>query len=101
VAKPAARLVLSCPPATAEAAERVYTAWFGGHGEGPHRFLASREVCRLLAASGWALDWHRGTLLVPVGPRWLCRAGERLLARYPGSFLAEWGIRQFYAARRA
>ena len=53
VASPGATLVLSCPPATAEMPYRVYTALFGGHGEGPHRFLPSREVLGLLRATGW------------------------------------------------
>jgi len=94
-------LVLSCPPATAEPAYRLYTAVCGGHGEGPHRFLPSREVRELLAAARWELDWHRGTLLLPVGPRWLRHGAERLLARFPDGMLAEFGIRQFYVARRA
>jgi SAM-dependent methyltransferase len=94
-------LVLSCPPATSELSYRVYTALFGGHGEGPHRFLASREVRHLLAEASWELIWHRGTLLVPVGPRWLRRLGERLIERFRGGWIEEMGIRQFYVAKRA
>ena len=101
VARPGAILVLSCPPATSEIPYRIYTALFGGHGEGPHRFLPSRVVLRLLGAAGWEVTWRRGTLLVPVGPRWLRRFGERLIERFPGGFLAELGIRQFYVARRS
>jgi SAM-dependent methyltransferase len=100
-ARPGAILVLSCPPATSEIPYRIYTALFGGHGEGPHRFLPSREVRRLLSASGWELTWHRGTLLMPMGPRWLRRCGERIIARFQGGFIAELGIRQFYVARRS
>jgi SAM-dependent methyltransferase len=100
VARPGAVLVLSCPPAAAELPYRCYTALFGGHGEGPHRFPPSREVRRLLASSGWELTWHQGTLLIPVGPRWLRRWGERLTRGRAGSYLGELGIRQFYAACR-
>lgn len=96
VAHPAARLVLSCPPLTAEWPYRIYTAFFGGHGEGPHRFLASREVKAMLAKTGWNLLRHEGTLLIPVGPAGLKQWGERLIARQQGAWLAEWGIRQFY-----
>ncbi|MBI4661356.1 MAG: methyltransferase domain-containing protein [Verrucomicrobia bacterium] len=101
VARPGAILVLSCPPATSELPYRIYTALFGGHGEGPHRFLSSREVRHLLEAAGWEVAWHRGTLLVPVGPRWLRRFGEQLIGRCRGGFIAELGIRQFYVARRS
>ncbi|MBN1421167.1 MAG: methyltransferase domain-containing protein [Planctomycetes bacterium] len=101
VARAGATLVLSCPPATSELAYRAYTALFGGHGEGPHRFLASRAVRRLLASTGWQVTWHRGTLLVPLGPLWLRRLGERLIDRFPHGLIGELGIRQFYVATRA
>jgi SAM-dependent methyltransferase len=99
VASPKAILVLSCPPATSELPYRIYTALFGGHGEGPHRFPSSRRVRALLEATRWRLEWHRGTLLLPVGPRFLRRAAESLIERFQGTFIAELGIRQFYVAR--
>ena len=37
-------MVLSCPPKTSELPYRIYTLFAGGHGEGPHRFLKSKEV---------------------------------------------------------
>jgi SAM-dependent methyltransferase len=95
-----ARLVLSCPPATSEWPYRIYSALFGGHGEGPHRFLASREVKALLAASGWWLVHHQGTLLVPAGPAFLQQIGEEVIARLQGTFVAEMGIRQFYVCEK-
>lgn len=98
IMRPGGRLVLSCPPRTAEPAYRVYSSLFGGHGEGPHRFLPSRVVIGLLKEAGWRLVDHRGTLLVPLGPRWLRRFGERLLHWIP--LLSELGIRQFYVATR-
>lgn len=94
-------LVLSCPPATSELPYRVYTALFGGHGEGPHRFPSSREVKKLLNETGWKLNFHRGTLLVPVGPGWLLKWGEKIIDRTQGTFIAELGIRQFYICEKA
>lgn len=96
-----ARLVMSCPPATSELPYRVYTALFGGHGEGPHRFLPSREVKAMLAATGWTLLLHKSTLLVPVGPRWLKSLGETVISRMQGTFIGELGIRQFYICEKA
>jgi SAM-dependent methyltransferase len=61
-------LVLSCPPATSEIPYRVYTALFGGHGEGPHRFPSSEEVKVMFKKTGWKLKLHKGTVLIPVGP---------------------------------
>jgi SAM-dependent methyltransferase len=96
-----ARLVLSCPPATSELPYRVYTALFGGHGEGPHRFPPSKEVKKLLSGSGWKLLLHKGTLLVPVGPGWLKSMGESFIDRFQGTVIAELGIRQFFVCEKA
>jgi SAM-dependent methyltransferase len=96
-----ARLVLSCPPATSELPYRVYTALFGGHGEGPHRFLPSREVKWMLAETHWKLLLHKGTVLIPVGPGWLQKSGEKIIGRMQGTFVAELGIRQFYVCEKA
>jgi 2-polyprenyl-3-methyl-5-hydroxy-6-metoxy-1,4-benzoquinol methylase len=95
-----ARLVLSCPPATSELPYRVYTALFGGHGEGPHRFLRSKEVKKLFAETKWKLLVHKGTLLIPVGPAWLKNYGEKIIGRMQGTFIAELGIRQFYVCEK-
>jgi SAM-dependent methyltransferase len=97
---PGGRMVLSCPPASCEWTYRLYTALFGGHGEGPHRFPSSREVKTWLAVTGWTLVRHEGTLLIPCGPRALRQWGERLLRRFPHSWLSELGIRQFFVCEK-
>jgi SAM-dependent methyltransferase len=95
-----ALFVLSCPPATSEIPYRVYTLLFGGHGEGPHRFPPSRRVKRMLAATGWNLLQHRGTVLIPVGPPGLQRWGERVIERFQHTPVSELGIRQFYVCNK-
>jgi len=96
-----ARLVLSCPPATSELPYRVYTDLFGGHGEGPHRFLPSKEVKMMLSVTQWKLLVHKGTLLLPVGPGWMRNLGEKFIDRAQGTFIAELGIRQFFICEKA
>lgn len=96
VSTPDARLVLSCPPATSEIPYRIFTFLFGGHGEGPHRFLSSKEVKSLFQDTGWKLIFHKGTVLLPVGPDKLQRAAEKFLDKFQGTFIAEQGIRQFF-----
>lgn len=100
VAKDGTRLVLSCPPATSEIPYRVFTWLFGGHGEGPHRFPSSWEVKKNLAAAGWKLILHRGTVLLPVGPVWLQETGERIIRKMQKTFISELGIRQFYVCEK-
>jgi len=94
-------LVLSCPPGTSEIPYRVYTALFGGHGEGPHRFPPSRRVKQMFKLTGWKLEMHRGTVLVPAGPAFLQRWGERIIGACQGTFIAELGIRQIYVCRKS
>jgi len=93
-------LVLSCPPATSELPYRIFTALFGGHGEGPHRFPSSKEVKVMLKKTGWKLLLHKGTVLIPVGPLTLQQFGERVINAFQGSLLAELGIRQFYVCEK-
>ncbi|HPG34312.1 MAG: class I SAM-dependent methyltransferase [Lentimicrobiaceae bacterium] len=100
VSTPDARLVLSCPPATSEIPYQVFTFLFGGHGEGPHRFLPSREVKALFKETGWKLILHKGTVLLPVGPKVLRNAAEKLMEKLQGTFISEFGIRQFYVCTK-
>jgi ubiquinone/menaquinone biosynthesis C-methylase UbiE len=100
VAKPGAKMVLSCPPATSEIPYRIFTWFFGGHGEGPHRFPPSREVKKNLANAGWKLILHRGTVLFPVGPFWMQEAGEWIIRKMQKTYLSELGIRQFYVCEK-
>ncbi len=100
VSKDRAILVMSCPPATSELPYRLFTLIFGGHGEGPHRFPTSRQVKKWLAACGWKLLLHKGTVLIPVGPRWLQDLGEKILEKTQETWISELGIRQFYVCEK-
>jgi hypothetical protein len=93
-------MVLSCPPATSEIPYRVFTFLFGGHGEGPHKFPSSKTVKKWLAQSGWRLLTHKGTLLVPVGPKFLRNTGEKIISACQGTFISELGIRQFFVCEK-
>ena len=92
-------LVMSLPPATAEFALRLYDLFCLNHGEGPHRFLPSWKVKKLLSAAGFDLLKHKGTLLIPVGPEKLKALGEKAIDKFQNTFLSEFGIRQFYISR--
>ncbi|MDA3819716.1 MAG: methyltransferase domain-containing protein [Candidatus Delongbacteria bacterium] len=95
-----ARMVLSCPPATSEIPYRIYTALFGGHGEGPHRFPPSKRVKKMFELSGWKLLMHKGTVLMPVGPPFLKKWGEKIINKCQGTWISELGIRQFYVCEK-
>ncbi|MBN1119238.1 MAG: class I SAM-dependent methyltransferase [Bacteroidales bacterium] len=100
VSTPNARMVLSCPPLTSEFPYHVFTLLFGGHGEGPHRFIPSREVKKLLLHTGWKLNYHYGSVLIPFGPLFLQKFGEWLIRKFQKTYLSEFGIRQFYICEK-
>ena len=100
VSVPDTILVLTCPPATSEIPYRIYTALFGGHGEGPHRFPPSRRVKKMFECSGWKLIHHRGTVLIPVGPSWLRNQGELMMKKFQKTWISELGIRQVYVCKK-
>lgn len=100
VSKSNARMVLSCPPLTSEIPYQIFTFLFGGHGEGPHRFLKSSEVKKMLKESKWKLIHHKGTLLIPTGPKFLQNWGEKFIQKFQHTFVSELGIRQFYICEK-
>jgi SAM-dependent methyltransferase len=100
VSTPGTRMVLSCPPLTSEIPYRIFTFFFGGHGEGSHRFLASKEVKVMFEKTGWQLLLHKGTVLFPVGPAWFQNIGERIINKFQNTFISELGIRQFYVCEK-
>jgi len=98
--KPSSLLVMSLPPATAELPLRIYELFFSNHGEGPHKFLSSRKVKKLLSMAGFELIFHKGTLFIPVGPKWLKTLGEKIINLFQKTPLSELGIRQFYICQK-
>lgn len=100
VLKPKGTLVMSLPPKTAELAQKFSALFLGNHGEGPHQFLPSKTVKKMLEDIGFELIIHKGTLLIPFGPKWLRKFGEKIIEKTKSDFVRELGIRQFYVARK-
>ena len=100
VLKPKGILVMSLPPKTAELAQKFSALFLGNHGEGPHQFLPSKTVKKMLRDIGFELIIHKGTLLIPFGPKYLRNFGEKIIRETKSGFIKELGIRQFYVARK-
>lgn len=100
VLKPAKTAVFSLPPKTAELPLKIFELFFKNHGEGPHRFLPSRTVKEMLEKAGFRLILHKGTLLIPVGPKPLQGLGEKIIEKFQNTPLKEFGIRQFYVCQK-
>ena len=54
----------------------------------------------MLQKTGWKLLEHKGTVLIPVGPQWLQKWGERIIQKFQHTFVSELGIRQFYICEK-
>jgi ubiquinone/menaquinone biosynthesis C-methylase UbiE len=96
IIKPEGIIVMSLPPHTAELPLYLYEKFFKNHGEGPHRFISSSEVKKMIHTAGLKLLGHKSTLLIPVGPIWLQKIGEKIIEKFQHTLIGELGIRQFY-----
>jgi SAM-dependent methyltransferase len=96
---PGGDLVMSLPPSFAEWTSLLNSILKFHHGEGPHRFLAPREVKRMLGDAGFELLEHRGTLFLPFPGTFLESLDARLSALFADGPLAQLGIRQFYVCK--
>jgi len=100
VLKPNKLAVISLPPQTAELPLKIYDFFFHNHGEGPHKFLSSKTVKQMISNAGFKLLFHKGTLLIPAGPKKLQKFGEVIINKYQKTFIREFGIRQFYICQK-
>jgi len=79
---------------------KVYEMFFKNHGEGPHNFLASKKVKKMLEETGLRLVLHKGTLLFPVGPQKMQNLAEKIIEKMQWTPVKELGIRQFYVSEK-
>ena len=100
ILKPGGLLVMSLPPKTAELPLKIFETFFDNHGEGPHRFMPSREVKKILNDVGFKIILHKGTLLIPAGPLFLQKIGEKFIEAVQSTPIKELGIRQFYVCQK-
>ena len=66
------------------------------HSEGPHRDVSRREILEGLAAAGLRLVEERTAVLVPAGPEFLIRLGDRLEEWLPDIFLRVLALRRMF-----
>ena len=98
--KPGGILVLSTPPSSCEPFYVVYSSFGLGHGEGPHKFISSKKVKHMLSESNFKILEHKGTLLIPLGPKFIKNLGEKIIKKFQHTFISELGIRQFYICEK-
>jgi len=93
-------LVMSLPPSTAEYTSILVDLFHLHHGEGPHKFLPSKIVKKMIEEVGLKLIKHKGTVLIPVGPKFLKNFGMKIEDKIQNTPLREFCIRQFYICKK-
>lgn len=101
VLKSKGKLVLSHPPAIIDPIIQVVGALGLHHSEGPHKFLPSKIVKRMIDEVGLKLMKHKGTVLIPVGPKFLRNLGMKMENKIQNTPLKELCIRQFYLCEKS
>jgi ubiquinone/menaquinone biosynthesis C-methylase UbiE len=96
---PGGDLVMSLPPSAVEWTASLNNRLKFHHGEGPHRFIAPREVKRMLGEAGFELIEHRGTLFAPLKGAFFESLDSRLSALFADGPFAQLGLRQFYVCK--
>lgn len=101
ILKPGGLLVMSLPPKGFEIPTRIYELFFENHGEGPHNFLWPYQVKKMLKLAGFVLLKHKKFIILPLINDKMTRTSEKILGFLFGwTPLANFGVRQFYIAKK-
>jgi len=101
ILKPNGILIMSLPPKGFEIPTKIYELFFQNHGEGPHRFLWSKEVKSLLIKSNLTLIQHKPAIILPLMNDRAERLSEKILTGLFGRTpVANFGVRHFYICRK-
>ena len=105
VLKPRGRLVMSLPPHRVEIYNKVVDLSIAfkidlHHSEGPRKNISSKIVKKMIEEVGLKLIKHKGTVLIPVGPKFLKNFGMKIEDKIQNTPLREFCIRQFYICEK-
>ena len=100
VTRPAGLFVLSTPNVLWEPVHALAAVVGLHHSEGPHRFVSYARLVRIVRAAGFEVMHAKTMVLVPEGPEWLVRWGDRIENRAPRAVMEAVGLRRFLICRR-
>lgn len=70
------------------------------HSEGPHNFLRRKKILRLLRRTGFRVVKERTTVIIPSGPRWLTKFGEKIENFVGEPVMKIIGLRRIFICRK-
>ncbi|MCZ7542395.1 MAG: Coenzyme F420 hydrogenase/dehydrogenase, beta subunit C-terminal domain [Anaerolineae bacterium] len=100
VIKPGGVMVLTTPNVLWEPVHALAAILNLHHSEGPHRFIRYGRLLSMVKAAGFEIERVETTVLIPGGPGWLVRLGERIEAATRRWLMPLLGLRRVIVARR-
>jgi len=99
VLKTGGELILTCPNILWEPIH-----WFAAilslhHSEGPHNFLTRKQLYAYFGAAGLKVEKEICTILLPVGPKILLNASEKIEKMFPQITIL-FGLRRIFRCRK-
>lgn len=70
------------------------------HSEGPHRFLRHAKVKKILLKNNFKIIKQKTFVLVPFGPKFLTKLGEKLEKILPDFIVNVFGLRRIYICQK-
>jgi coenzyme F420 hydrogenase subunit beta len=100
VTKPGGTLILTTPNVLWELIHALAAITGAHHSEGPHRFIRYRRLVSMIERAGFEIEHAETTVLIPGGPDWLVRLGDRIEARTPHTLMPWLGLRRVVICRK-
>jgi coenzyme F420 hydrogenase subunit beta len=100
VIKPGGQMILTTPNVLWEPVHALAAITKFHHSEGPHRFVPYGRLLQMVRDAGFEIEHAETTVLVPGGPKWLVRLGEKIEARTKNSLMPVVGLRRVLICRK-
>lgn len=98
--RPNGYLVLTMPNILWEPVHWLAYILGSHHSEGPHRFIRHRRVKKWLRENNFKIIRQKTFILIPGGPRFLIKIGERLEKLLPNFIMNLFGLRRTYICQK-
>jgi len=100
VTRPGGTLILTTPSVLWEPVHALAAITGLHHSEGPHRFIRYRRLVDMVERAGFVIEKAETTVLIPGGPEWLVKLGERIEARTKNTLMPWLGLRRVLVCRK-
>lgn len=99
VVKKKGKLILTTPNKLWEPVHWIAAIFNFHHSEGPHSFLSYPKLRNYILDTGFTIYKEITTVLIPAGPRWMVKLGERIEETFP-SLMPYLGLRRIFVCEK-